>query len=98
MFAPRLLIAAGIALIAVSLGASGHGLWWLVGLVFVVGHGRHRWDACGHQRHRGGRNHGYRADVDAAAPRTPDAVDPAADRTSAQPDPSHDRHEAFPQR
>ena len=99
MFAPRWLIAAGIALIAVSLGAAGHGLWWLVGLVFVLGHGRHRWDACGHQYHRDHREHrGHRRGVDAAGPAPSGHVDPAADRGAGQSDPTHDRHEAFPQR
>ncbi len=87
MFAPRALIAAGIALIAVSLGASGHGLWWLVGLVFVLGHRGRRWDACGHQGHHD------RRDRRALHDREQRAGDPPV----AQPDPTHDRHEAFPQ-
>ncbi|WP_076260423.1 hypothetical protein [Intrasporangium flavum] len=99
MFAPRWLIAAGIALIAVSLGAAGHGLWWLVGLVFVLGHGRHRWEACGHQRHRDHRgDRGHRREVGTAAPTASGHVDPTTDRGPAQPDPTHDRHEAFPRR
>ncbi len=32
MFSPRNLIIAGVVLIAIALGPSGHGLWWLVGL------------------------------------------------------------------
>jgi hypothetical protein len=32
VFSPRNLIIAGVVLIAVALGASGHGLWWLFGL------------------------------------------------------------------
>ena len=99
VFAPRWLIAAGIALIAMSLGAAGHGLWWLVGLVFVLGHGRHRWEACGHRRDegpRGERSHGR--DADAAPPAGAGRVDAPVAPPEAQPDPTHDRHEAFPQR
>ncbi|WP_323097927.1 hypothetical protein [Intrasporangium sp. YIM S08009] len=91
MFAPRWLIAAGIALIAVSLGAAGHGLWWLVGLVFVLGHRGRRWDACAHQ---GRRDHRDLRDLGDRHDRGQDAGTPPV----AQPDPTHDRHEAFPQR
>lgn len=91
MFAPRWLIAAGIALIAVSLGAAGHGLWWLVGLVFVLGHRRHHWDSCGHRGHR--HHGGYRQDVEAPARERDDAP---AETPVAQPDPTRDHHEAFP--
>lgn len=99
MFAPRWLIAAGIALIAVSLGAAGHGLWWLVGLVFVLGHRRRGWDACGRQEHHGHHErHGHGRDVDAAPSAAPGRVEPSVDPGVVQPDPTHDRHEAFPQR
>ena len=38
MFSPRNLIIAGVVLIAVALGSSGHGLWWLFGLLWVLPH------------------------------------------------------------
>ena len=51
MFSPRNLIIAGVVLIAIALGSSGHGLWWLFGLLWVLPHagGRTR-HACGAQR------------------------------------------------
>ena len=38
MFSPRNLIIAGVVLIAVALGPSGHGLWWLVGFLWFLPH------------------------------------------------------------
>ncbi len=38
MFSPRNLIIAGVVLIAISLGPSGHGLWWLVGFLWLLPH------------------------------------------------------------
>jgi len=35
---PRNLVLAGIVLIAVALGASGHGFWWLFGLFWALPH------------------------------------------------------------
>ena len=87
VFVPRTLIIAGIALIAIALGASGHGLWWLIGLVWAfggVGGARH---AC-HRRHSARRGPVTRGD---ASP-PPDAS------PATTPDPTHDRHEAFPTR
>jgi len=95
VFAPRWLIAAGIALIAVSLGAAGHGLWWLVGLVFVLGHRGRRWEACGHQGHQGHQGHEGHRDLGTSGDR---GQDTDATPPVAQPDPTHDRHEAFPRR
>ncbi|WP_330476279.1 hypothetical protein [Terrabacter sp. C0L_2] len=84
MSAPRWFIAAGIALIAMALGPTGHGLWWLVGLTFAFGSwGRY---GCG-QRARQRRDAVGAGDPDASAP-APVPV----------PDPSRDRHEAFPAR
>ncbi|MHA3836882.1 hypothetical protein ACXR8F_14245 [Terrabacter sp. AAH1] len=101
MFVPRTFIVAGIALIAISLGASGHGLWWLIGLVWAFGwmHDGRRSCHVGRRRHR-------------AEPRLDDRLDgrlddrpddqpvssPTARGPVAQPDPTHDRHEAFPVR
>ncbi|GAB3885580.1 hypothetical protein [Terrabacter terrigena] len=85
MFVPRTFIIAGIALIAISLRASGHGLWWLVGLVWALGWTHHGRRAC-----HVGRGRHHRHDQRDAAPQTPQPV--------VQPDPTHDRHEAFPAR
>ena len=46
MFSPRNLIIAGVALIAISLGPSGHGLWWLFGFLWLVPHAGRRGHAC----------------------------------------------------
>ncbi|GAB3054295.1 hypothetical protein GCM10027053_13840 [Intrasporangium mesophilum] len=100
MFVPRIFIVAGIALIAIALGASGHGLFWLIPFVWIVGGARRRaWYACGPgNRGRYGRygDHGYYRDhyVDHG---TPDQSHPTASTPpSDEPDPSRDRHEAFP--
>ena len=42
MFSPRNLIIAGVVLIAVALGPSGHGLWWLVGFLWFLPHAGRR--------------------------------------------------------
>ncbi len=82
MLSPRNLMIAGVVLIAVALGASGHGFWWLFGLFWVLPHaGRHGQSCRGASRRRHGRG-GLR-----------DAPDP-----TAAPDPTRDRHEAFPGR
>ena len=47
MFSPRHLIIAGVVLIAIALGPSGHGLWWLVGFLWFLSHVARRGDACG---------------------------------------------------
>ena len=47
MFSPRNLIIAGVALIAISLGPSGHGLWWLVGFLWLLPHAGGRSHTCG---------------------------------------------------
>ncbi len=97
MFVPRIFIVAGIALIAIALGASGHGLFWLIPFVWIVGGARRRaWYACGpgaygrygHQGHYRDRyvDHGTPEPAEPTAPTPP----------SAEPDPSRDRHEAFP--
>lgn len=36
MFSPRNLIIAGVALVAIALGPAGHGLWWLVGFLWLL--------------------------------------------------------------
>ncbi|MGO4599039.1 hypothetical protein [Terrabacter sp. 2RAF25] len=86
MFVPRTFIIAGIALIAISLGASGHGLWWLVGLVWALG-----WTSNGRRACHVGRDRHQQPDVTAteASGQTPPA---------GRPDPTLDRHEAFPTR
>ena len=82
MFSPRNLIIAGAVLIAVALGSSGHGFWWLFGLFWVLPHAAGRGHVCrgGHRARRGGE----------------DTL--ASDATDGQPDPTQDRHEAFPAR
>jgi len=89
VFSPRNLMVAGVVLIAVALGASGHGFWWLFGLLWVLPHaGRrhHGGHRCGGASRHGGRSR-YPQD------------EPARTRpTSSQPDPTQDRHEAFPAR
>lgn len=87
MFVPRTFIIAGIALIAISLGASGHGLWWLVGLVWAFGWTRNGRRAChvGRSRHQ---QHDS----------TANDAQPQAPQPTGQPDPTHDSHEAFPVR
>ena len=86
MFTPRNLMIAGVVLIAVALGPSGHGLWWLVGLFWVLPHLGGRGQRCGGaaRRHR---------------EREHDRGLKQGERVrAAEPDPSRDRHEAFPGR
>ena len=113
MFVPRTFIVAGIALIAISLGASGHGLWWLIGLVWAFGwmHDGRRSCHVGRRRHRAEPRLDDRLDGrlddrldDQPDDRLDDRLDdqpvssPTAHGPVAQPDPTHDRHEAFPVR
>ena len=90
MYVPRILIVAGAALIAISLGASGHGFWWIFPLVWVFGGRRRAWRACypDHQ-YRGARWHSD-AGVEPGPSAGRDDVPPSG------PDPTRDRHEAFP--
>lgn len=82
MFSPRNLMVAGVVLVAVALGASGHGFWWLFGLLWVLPHaGRHSHLCGGAHLARRGREE-----------------TPAAGAPGGQPDPTQDRHEAFPVR
>ena len=77
MFSPRNLIIAGVVLIAIALGPSGHGLWWLVGFLWFLPHAGRRGHLCGPAARR-------RA---SGGPATPDAGSARA----AQPDPTRDR-------
>ena len=61
MFSPRNLIIAGVVLIAISLGPSGHGLWWLVGFLWLLLHAVGRSHTCGRASH-GRRDHSLRDD------------------------------------
>ncbi|MEW1954616.1 hypothetical protein [Terrabacter sp. NPDC080008] len=84
MFAPRNLIIAGIVLIAIALGPSGHGLWWLVGLLWWLPYaGRHL--------------HGHGHGCGRASRHRRDPLQNPSTGTS-EPDPTRDRHEAFPTR
>ncbi len=92
MTSPRTLMIAGVVLIAVALGSTGHGYWWLFGLFWVIPHAG-RAGGCGgrardrrrHEvRHGDGADHLAQADGPADLPTTP-----------AGPDPTQDRHEAF---
>ena len=47
MFSPRNLIIAGVVLIAIALGPSGHGLWWLVGFLWFLPHAARHGHGCG---------------------------------------------------
>ena len=42
MFSPRNVMIAGVVLVAVALGSSGHGIWWLFGLLWVLPHAASR--------------------------------------------------------
>jgi len=90
VYLPRIFIIAGITLIAIALAASGHGLWWLIGLVWLVGGQRRGWSACHSGRPRGATGQ-ERVGGGATWP-----TDEARDGSGAAPDPTHDRHEAFP--
>lgn len=89
MFVPRTFIIAGIALIAISLGASGHGLWWLVGLVWAFG-----WTRNGRRACHVGRSRHQQPDLTT----TTTAAPAPAPRPTGQPDPTRDSHAAFPVR
>jgi hypothetical protein len=47
VFSPRNLIIAGVVLIAIALGPSGHGLWWLVGFLWFLPHAARHGHGCG---------------------------------------------------
>lgn len=79
MFAPRNLIIAGVVLIAIALGPAGHGLWWLVGFLWVLPHAGRHGQVCG----RGAR---HRRDRDVQGPSTGSSQpDPTRDRHEAFP-------------
>ncbi|MCU1538122.1 MAG: hypothetical protein JWP82_2473 [Humibacillus sp.] len=71
---------AGVVLIAVALGATGHGYGWLFGLFWALPHGG-RSGACGGSTRR------RRSDA------IDDTAD--VDEVVSGPDPTQDRHEAF---
>jgi hypothetical protein len=95
VFVPRIFIVAGLALIAIALGASGHGLLWLIPFVWFVGGRRHAWYACGPGYHQRNRSHRYDRHEGGYDTHRPDQV-PADGTAEPVPDPSRDRHEAFP--
>ncbi|WP_147067647.1 hypothetical protein [Terrabacter aerolatus] len=81
-----------MVLIAVALGSSGHGFWWLFGLFWML-------------PHVAGRSHGCvgRAGGTSRRGRLHDETAPSARPVQSpsfpsQPDPTRDRHEAFPSR
>jgi hypothetical protein len=84
VLAPRHLILAGVVLIAVALGSSGHGFWWLFGLFWLLPHAGRHGRVCG-------RASGRRRGHDRVLPEGGSAP-------AAEPDPTRDRHEAFPVR
>lgn len=86
MFAPRNLMVAGVVLIAVALGSSGHGVWWVFGLLWVLPHAAGRSHGCGGPARRA-----HHCGLPQAEPAS---MQPAP----GQPDPTQDRHEAFPGR
>lgn len=85
MFSPRTLIIAGVVLIAIALGSSGHGFWWVFALLWVLPHAHRRTVGC-HGRARDDRRE-QAAEV-TTSPATP----------PLRPDPTRDHHEAFPVR
>ncbi|GAA2474794.1 hypothetical protein [Terrabacter carboxydivorans] len=91
MLSPRNLIIAGVVLIAISLGPSGHGLWWLVGFLWFLPRAVGRGHTCGRgtRRHHD-RRHDLRGDQRGSQRDEPTGP--------SQPDPTRDRHEAFPAR
>jgi len=46
VFSPRNLIIAGVALVAIALGPGGHGLWWLVGFLWLLPRAVRRGGGC----------------------------------------------------
>ncbi|HSU75221.1 MAG TPA: hypothetical protein VLI66_09770 [Terrabacter sp.] len=77
MFSPRNLMVAGVVLVAIALGPAGHGLWWLVGFVWLLPR-MTRHGHCGQRRmHRHGAEHD-----DTAVATEPD---PTRDRHQAFP-------------
>jgi hypothetical protein len=85
VFSPRNLIIAGVVLIAIALGPSGHGLWWLIGFLWFLPHVSRR-HLCGAAARCPG---GLRSSGGAPAT-TQDVPGPV-------PDADHDRHVAFPE-
>lgn len=102
MFVPRIFIVTGLALIAIALGAAGHGLFWLIPFVWIVGGRRRMWYACGpgyNQRYRHHRDYRHEGGYGSSHPHHQPADDagPVPEPVTAPvPDPSRDRHEAFP--
>jgi hypothetical protein len=86
VFSPRNFIIAGVVLIAIALGPSGHGLWWLVGFLWLLPHRAGRGHLCG-----GASRRRDETVSTAGSPRMPDEV------ASPIPDAHHDRHVAFPE-
>lgn len=97
----RPFIVTGTVLIAAAaIMATGlHGLWWLVGLIWICG----PW-GCGHRGlrdRRDRRDRRYRRDQwdHRNAPTAPEPpIGPPAPTAPQQPDPTRDRHTAFPTR
>jgi hypothetical protein len=85
VFTPRNLIIAGVVLIAIALAPSGHGLWWLFALLWVLPHAGTRRHGCSPRSRRRHGRHGR--DLPQEQP-----------VTAPEPDPTRDRHEAFPSR
>jgi hypothetical protein len=83
VFSPRTLVIAGVVLIAIALGWSGHGFWWLFALLWLLPHSGRHGSAC-HGRARDRRRH--------------QALDVTGTPATSEPDPTRDRHEAFPVR
>ena len=79
MSSSRKLMIAGLVLIAIALGSSGHGYWWLIGLLWALPHGGSGGRFCGGASDRSRLDRGRPQDEPGAA----------------QPDPTQDRHEAF---
>ncbi len=86
MFSPRNVMIAGAVLVAVALGSSGHGIWWLFGLLWVLPHAGRR-----------GHRHGY-ACGGASRRRHDHGLPHDEPVPTSQPDPTQDRHQAFPVR
>ncbi|HET7799722.1 MAG TPA: hypothetical protein VFL38_04830 [Humibacillus xanthopallidus] len=86
MFSHRNLVIAGVVLIAIALGSSGHGLWWLVGFLWFLPHLGRRGHHCG----GAARGCGHVGDSAQTLPTDAQVGSPA-------PDAHHDRHVAFPE-
>jgi hypothetical protein len=86
VFSPRNFIIAGVVLIAIALGPSGHGLWWLIGFLWFLPHRAGRAHLCGGAPRR--------SEDPVGTSGSPRALDEAG---SPVPDAHHDRHVAFPE-